>query len=356
MRTVAQGTLLGVGNRQLVFYHASRAGHMVDPHALAFEVFRTNDDATQLAPVSVFARTNVDLVAHKLGTGRFSAVGWTPAAGAGNAGKHFVRWYWTSEDGATEAYADTPIDVQAFAVDPGTPFYSSLSDVRAAGVTTSQASNAAVVAALRRASAFIERACGRFFEPRYLEQYHDGRGSTGLLFSDPIIMLDELKVTTRPVRPSDQPIDQDFIRVYNRHLSQGLRSPDDRNNPRIELFSMTEDWIGVRPFSWSRMVFPRAQQNVGVTGVFGYTDPDGSPFGRTPEDIDLAALLLMPRYVPAMRSDAVFAGRVKREQTRDQSYELHAPKDLGLPSNLTGDPEVDSILARFLRPPMFGGA
>lgn len=361
MRTLAQGVPLAAGNEFLVFLHASRAGHLTDLEALQYQVFRTANDTEELAPVQVWpavvgtrATVDVDGV-DRIGKGRYSASGWTPAAGAGGKGKHFIRWFWTSEVGDPELTADLPFDVQAFSIPPGFPFYSSLSDLRAAGLTVAQASDAKAVAAIKQASAFIERITQQFFEPRYLGQYHDGRGSTGLLFNLPIIALDELKVTTRPVRPSDQPIDADFIRIYNRHLS-GMLSPDDRRNPKIELFSMTEDWIGVRPFSFSRLVFPRAQQNVHVTGIFGFTDPNGTPFGATPPDIELATLLLVPRYVPAMRADAMWSGRLLSESTRDQSYTLQKASDLGLPANLTGDPAIDSILASYLRPMMLGSA
>jgi hypothetical protein len=359
MRTLATGQALVVGNQQLVFHHALN-GHLVDPVDLAFQVFRTATEEEQLAPVQVFpalagTEMPVNLVTDKLGTGRFSAVGWTPA----DKGSHFIRWYWTSEAGGVEQHVDVPFDVQGFAIDPSVPFYASVSMAREAGVAACDASDARVVAALRRASQFIDSITGRFFEPRYISSFYDGRGSTALLFTHPIIAVDEVKVTTRPVRPSDQAIDKEFLRVYNRHLS-GMTSPDDRNNPRVELFSMTEDWIGVRPFSFSRLVFPKAQQNVSVSGVFGYTDPDGSPFGRTPHDIEHVALLLMLRNIPGLlsqeRQDAILQGRLKSESTRDQSYELLTAKDLGLAANITGDPEIDQVLARYMRPPTFGSA
>lgn len=357
MRTVAQGVLLSPQNPFLNFIYATNMGHLDDVFELTYQVFRTATEAEQLTPVQVFPATSgnratvdiegVDLI----GTGRYSASGWTPA----NKGKHFIRWFWVGAEGDAEQTVDVHFDVQAFSITPGIPFYGSLSDLRANGLTTTMASDAKAVSALKQASAFVERITGQFFEPRYLSNYYDGRGSTALLFSVPLIALNALLVTTRPIHPSDQPIDTDFIRIYNRHL-QGLTTPDDRLNPKIELFSMTEDWVGVRPFSWSRMVFPRAQQNVHVTGYFGYTDPDGSPFGATPADIELVTTLLVPRYVPAMRQDAIWSTRILTESTRDQSYTIQKGSDLGLPTNFTGDPAIDSILSMYLRPIQLGGA
>ncbi len=362
MRTIAAGTALLPGNPWLVFYHAPPSGHLAEPFALSFQVFRAASEAEQITPVQVFpavagTRHTVDLDLDAISVGRYSVNGWTPAAG--KLGKHFVRWYWKSYSDDLERTGDTPFDVQSFAIDPATPFYGSLSDAREQGVASCDASDAKLVAALRRASRFIEATTGRWFEPRYTETFYDGRGTASLLLNTPVIALDTLRVTTRPIRPADLALDPEYIRVYNRHLN-GLLSPDDRSNPRIELYSGADDWVGVRPFSFERLAFPRAQQNVQVAGVFGYTDPDGTPFGRTPEDIDFVALLIMLRNLPGLlsaeRADAVNRGRLKTESTRDQSYTLMTPSELGLASGITGDPEIDQTLSRFMRPPMMGGA
>jgi hypothetical protein len=92
--------------------------------------------------------------------------------------------------------------------------------------------------------------------------------------------------------------------------------------------------------------------------VFGYTEPDGSPAGRTPEMIRHATKLLVMRDLPLLastdqREDAQRRFRLTSERTRDQSYTLEALK---LHGAFTGDPEIDNILVAFVRPPDLGAA
>jgi hypothetical protein len=108
----------------------------------------------------------------------------------------------------------------------------------------------------------------------------------------------------------------------------------------------------------SSLVWPRGQQNVTVQGIFGYTEPDGSPTGRTPELIRHATKLLVLRELPLLadidaREDAQKRYRLTSERTRDQSYTLEA---LRLHGAFTGDPAIDNILVAFARPPDFGAA
>jgi len=107
-----------------------------------------------------------------------------------------------------------------------------------------------------------------------------------------------------------------------------------------------------------RLVWPRGQQNVEARGVFGYTEPDGSPTGRTPELIRRVTMLLVLRELPLLgdvdaREDAQRRFRLTSERTRDQSYTLEA---LRLHGAFTGDPEIDNVLVAFMRPPDLGAA
>ena len=74
-------------------------------------------------------------------------------------------------------------------------------------------------------------------------------------------------------------------------LAAGLGDPDDRKNPRLEFFHES-DLLGVQPtpaasLGLGPLVWLRGAQNVVIDGLFGYTDPDGSAVGRTPELIRL---------------------------------------------------------------------
>jgi hypothetical protein len=62
-------------------------------------------------------------------------------------------------------------------------------------------------------------------------------------------------------------VDLDDVEVYNRHLSQGLVDPDDRESPKIVVNVSDIAKIGFIDY------WPRGNQNIQVQGVFGYTDP-----------------------------------------------------------------------------------
>lgn len=358
---VARGQALGVALPALVFIHQVR-GSLVDPTELSFQVFDTSDDAKYLQPSQVFPVAAgtwqpVNLVTEKLGLGRFAAT-WTVPASA-PAGAWEVRWRFRSAAGEPLREARQTFEVlQGTSAPPlGVAFYGSLKALRDEGITQAQASDAKLLASLARASKYIERVTGREFRALYKTLELDGDGGRALLLDEPIIGVESIKLSTSPLFPSDLEIEADFFRVYNRHLSQNLVSPDDRNNPKIEMFSSSEDLAGIRPFTFSRMIFPRGQQNVRVAGVFGFTDFDGTPMGATPEDIKRVALLLALRDMPKMgcasRFQTTQGYRLKGERTRDQSYDLDG---LHLRGAFTGDPEIDQTLAAYVRPPMFGAA
>ena len=102
-----------------------------------------------------------------------------------------------------------------------------------------------------------------------------------------------------------------------------------------------------------RTCFPQAAQNVRVQGLFGYTDPDGSPLGGTPAGIRKALMLLVQRNLPSLACetegfDARFANRVISMETRDQKIAF-ASKGLG-EGGYTGDIEIDGLLSLYARP------
>ena len=105
-------------------------------------------------------------------------------------------------------------------------------------------------------------------------------------------------------------------------------------------------------------MFPRGRGNVVVEGRWGFTEDDGTPEGRTPLAIRRACLLLVLRNFAPLAEDASFEARSRwriiEERTRDQSYRLDAAKQTA--RQLTGDPEVDSLLAPYVRPSPLGAA
>ena len=137
-----------------------------------------------------------------------------------------------------------------------------------------------------------------------------------------------------------------------------MLQPDDRNNPKIEMSYAS------RP----RGAFGRwsdGSQDIKVVGVFGYTDPDGSPFGRTPELIQYVAKLLITLYVVPLASDKAWAKKnqwkIIEERTLEQSvrYGGVSPTVAKLPGStafFTGDDEIDGILLRYRVGPGMTGA
>jgi hypothetical protein len=231
--------------------------------------------------------------------------------------------------------------------------YATVADLRAEGVSEAVASDARLAMLIGLAGAYIERITGQFFEARALTLRLDGTGARVLPLGHPIVRIDAVALDSNPFSPGDLAVDPELFRVYNRHLTQGLLLPDDRDHPRLELVHEEDVHLGLGQLRW-----PRGQQNVEVRGVFGYTEPDGSLVGRTPELIRHVTKLLVMRELPRMtdvdrREDAQRRWRLTSERTRDQSYTLEA---LRLHGDFTGDPEIDNILVGFVRPADFGAA
>jgi hypothetical protein len=281
--------------------------------------------------------------AERLGVGRFAPA--ITIAGDEPAGLHEIRYFWRFDDGP-ERRARKHFDVIAGGTGPlgFGPSYALISALRAEGVPATGSgavSDLRLLTTLVLASQYIDVITGRRFGPYFAEQ---------------------VQIDTTLVQDDDDGVDPTTYRVFNRHL-RGMISPDDRENPKIE-FIHGDDALGAgRDFSGTRrglfeFLWPSGVQNIHVHGAFGYTDPDGSPWGEVPGLICQAAKLLVMREMCLFwdldcREDWQRRWRLTGERTRDQSYTLADPRKWG---GLTGDPEIDMILTRYMRPPMFGAA
>lgn len=250
--------------------------------------------------------------------------------------------------------------------------YITIQDMRDEGVPTS-VTDPWLTSRILLASRMIENATKRWFYPRAQQLKVDGKGAPKVLLGVPIIHVTEITFETAPFYPSSLEIDFDLLRIYNRHLTQGLLDPDDRNNPKIELFHPSESLYqdGSYRARWGRLVFPEGVQNIIIDGEFGYTDPDpdevvapdGWPRGKTPELIKHACKLMVMRELAKLadttaRFDSRNRGRLTSERTRDQAYTLSPIAGAGNVGGTgwTGDPEIDGILALYARPPALGAA
>ena len=384
---IMRGQAIGPSDPRLVFYHCP-AGTLIDPYSLEFQIFETATESHQLAPVQVYPatpgqRAAVDvtgasadrLLSRPIGAddtaldmaGCFCAI-WTPGA-TEPYGRHEIRWFWKRLSTSPEQTCTEAFDIATVTLPAGKTIYALLSEIRDEGVAatgTCGVSDTRLVLASIKAAAFIEKVTRRFFEPRFLDLAVDGKNSGAVMLSagTPIIGIDSIRYATTHLLLSSLAADASSYRVYSRHLSEGLLQPDDRDNPRIELYGL-RDYTTI--YSLADLRFPRGQQNVRLAGVFGYTEPDGSPWGGTPALLREAAIRLAIRYavkVTDMEAAAEqrFAARITSERTRDQAITYGAgtgPGTIGGGASVgvfSGDPAIDALLALFLAPPDLGAA
>jgi hypothetical protein len=234
--------------------------------------------------------------------------------------------------------------------------YTTVEEMRAEGVTVAEISDADLAVKIAIASQQIDRFTGRWFEARTLTIHVDGRGRRMLLLDIPIIQIGKVQIESDLYGGTD--VDASYYKVYNRHLTEGLLLPDDRNNPKIELIEMDRTFYESVPLFQAGLAWPRGTQNIRIEGVFGYTDPDGTFTGKTPDLIRHACKLMTLRYIPKLtdmtRDEALKRGWLTSERTSQQSISWSAPRSLGLATGYTGDPEIDQILVQYARPPVFG--
>lgn len=266
-----------------------------------------------------------------------------------------IVWSWTMPNGV-RGTARREFDV--LMTPNAATGYCLLSDLRAEGFRREKFPDGRVLRLISQESRRIDLITGRFFEPRYQVQTLDGTGGRAIQLGDPVIAI-QLVTLGNPVVNT---IDAESFRVFNRHITGGMTNPDDRQNPKIEFVHFKDIFGRQRSASidsplfgvpFRDLFFPAGVQNVNVTGLFGYTDPDGSCTGGTPDLIRHATKLLVAREVHKLASDGRDERkrhRIVSEGTRDQRYQLQEATE----GALTGDREVDDILLSFFRPLSIG--
>jgi hypothetical protein len=111
-------------------------------------------------------------------------------------------------------------------------------------------------------------------------------------------------------------------------------------------------------------LWPEGEQNIYITGVFGFTDPEfvsegsGYSIGIPPAELGDVVQTLALRYLqdPSYTDPLVHSpGSIRSSRTRDQSVTLGTfGGAVGTggsgASDMTGDPIVDRILLRYASP------
>jgi hypothetical protein len=212
--------------------------------------------------------------------------------------------------------------------------YASVADLRAEGVTAAEASDARLDLLLDEASRLIDRVTGWFFEPRSLTLHLSGRGAPSIELPVPPIRVDRLcsaPWSCRSTRASCSSSARPSSLASTARASRAATGACSR--------AATATW-------WSE-------------GLWGFTEDDGTLTGRTPPAIRRATMLLVLRSMAPLADDASFEARSRwriiEERTRDQSYRLD-PSKASASASLTGDPEVDALLALYVRPTPIGAA
>lgn len=278
-----------------------------------------------------------------------------------------ATWYTVALYAAGPTYGDK---VDKPVAGSGGGRYVTVEDMRDEGLAVATADNTRVRKTITRVEAFIERVTGRRFYAEQKTIKLDGNDSDILQHNEPIIAIESIDFLYEPVvgYPVTNSIDVSAVRVFNRHLTQGIVSPNDRDAPRMvfenyDLAAYAKWWKG--------------NQNVIIGGWFGYTDlgvddvaaetEDGSQvpvsFGVTPQDISDAAERLVVLWYH-QRADvesieeATRAGDISSIKTRDQSitYSGRAGESTGRVGWASGDSNVDAILAGYVRPLIVGVA
>lgn len=357
MLTVPKATALGCANPLIVFF-AQQEGRLTDDVAsIEFQIFKADSGGNLVQTFPTSGRQAIDLQAcptgDRVGLGRFAASFTT-----GGPGLYVIRWFWTWI-GGSEQTADQMFEVAN--IIGSAPIYGSVQGLKencVKGVTDLQ-----LFTALTIASRKVDKITGRTFGAKYAIQRHDGNGSRAQILWEPVIGIESVRIDTEPASQGDLEVEATNFRVYNRHLS-GLSIPDDRNDPKIE-FVHSLDLYGIdsrarfmplHGISLRSLAFPFGVQNVELKGVFGYTDPDGTPWGKVPDLIAYVTRLIATGDVGQFSDQECQSfgkddWRITAEKTRDQSVNYAQPRKFG---EWTGDPEIDSILLMHMRPPMLG--
>ncbi len=210
--------------------------------------------------------------------------------------------------------------------------YATVENIRSEGVTEKMAGDSRIGPLIDEATGFIDKTTGWFFEPREKTFTLDGRGTHSLELPVPPIKIDELVIS-------------------------GERLENPTSHLYVAGAPVNISFESARIAFIHGAVFLKGRGNVHVTGLWGYTEDDGTVYGRTPLAIRRACILLVLRWLyplaDDLSEDAKNRWRIVEEKTKDQSYKLSAIKSAG---PFTGDQEIDNILLQYMRPTPMGAA
>lgn len=326
------------------------------------------------SPVVVVASTPFNTVADKLGTGRYAiATGITggPTPPAWSVGTHRVTCTYKMVSGGADHIQVLHFEMLSASDWVSTGQYlgyvttKTLIDGGQFGTITREVLHKRI----NRQSRNLERILRRCFEPRYQIMKLSGADKTILHLHEAIIAVEKVQAAYKDSSQNDILVDYDAssYKAYNRHLD-GFLDEDDRRNPKIELVG-TLAYVGSEAPPATTYSWPSGEQNIWVTGIFGYTDPSpdadasGVAIGETPEDLGSVVQALIYREIqdPTYSSLGIHSpGALTEVATRDQRAKFAGGGSTSMAamwtSELTGDPLLDRLLMRFMAPSDLGYA
>lgn len=377
MASIARGESSSASNPVLdIFTAVGNPRVLTDVEELEFRIFDISTDAKKGSPVQVFPDpagpdlyqvldpTQDTPLGVRLGTVGHYFAPWTVPLDAA-IGDHRIEWRFKKNSLSTLEVYREEFYVKGESL-LTVASYCGISDIRREGFDATVASDEIIALRIQLATKYVEKVTQRWFVPLTFDEVNpmlvDGRGGRQLNLEIPIIRLDRAFIDHHSVSAPDfEEVDLDAVRVYNRHIRGNLR-PDDRENPRLV-------FVGERPFFRSTLgpaggfgslrharIWTKGFQNVRLEGVFGYTDPDGSAFGKTPDLIRRATCLLVTRD---LRLDSDICEKLNDKQRfrivmdKEGSTTVRL-QDLWLKGGFTGDSEIDNILTMYRTPPRIG--
>ncbi len=359
MRGVVKGNVVGLDN-PTIFFTFQVEGLLTDPFSLSMQVM----DATGGSPKEVIGETVLDLsdppTGVKLGIGRFHAIIDTSTF---KLGTHEIRWRHVATTGGPTILTRQRFEVldpDCYLTDGEFVGYATTRELQNMGFNQNKGRLQELI---NDASHRIEELTARFFEPRFIDLRLNSRGGRRLKPGDPIIGIGTITIELTAVGGvlTQTPIDPGLFKIFNRHL-EGVINPDDRDNPRIELFDVIprRDRPAV-PLGFKFMPGPLVAR---IPGVYGYTDPNGSPFGQEPRALARVVAIfaaenaVSPIGGGGLGGAGTTPGIIKKAKTRDQMVEFAVATSgdaaAALIGPITGNRQVDDVLLRFMRPPHYG--
>jgi hypothetical protein len=244
--------------------------------------------------------------------------------------------------------------------------YTTLAAIRAEGVLEADVDDARVNSFITLASQYIHEVTRNCFTPRFqIIQVTGERDKRLFLDAPPIIALQKMEI-------DGVEEDLDALVVNNRHLRNGLTSPDDRKNPMVAFADSLLVDDGVRLESLGGGRFSDARQVIKIWGIFGFTDlPIGSvagetytgsqvplDYGSTPGLIEWCArMLVIQKCYPFISDKSLMVSmrdRINKQKTRDQEIVFFQNSSTNGGGSFSDGFDVDEVLRAFSKPLKIG--